>query len=74
MRLFGGLDCAASHKLPGTSARIQDSLVGLIGTMKQLFQAFTQLSRRRKLVVGVIVIIVILTWLAVCLVLALPAS
>jgi hypothetical protein len=42
--------------------------------MKQLFQAFARLNRWQKFVVAAMLVLVLLTWLAVCLVLAIPAA
>jgi hypothetical protein len=48
---------------------------GLKGApMKDLFRPIKQLDRRKKLVLGILLVLVFLTWLAVCLVLVLPGA
>jgi hypothetical protein len=42
--------------------------------MKQLVEAFKQLGRWQKLAIGILVLLVFLTWLSVCLVIAVPGA
>jgi hypothetical protein len=41
--------------------------------MRQLLESLGRLSRKQKLAVAIVFIIVLLTWLSVCLVVLLPA-
>ncbi len=41
-----------------------------VGSMKLLLQSLSRLSLRQKLIAGALLILVILTWLSVCVVLA----